>query len=306
MKLKLNFWSRKKTQGRNRYYEKEKMSVSKTFNYSSRRSEDNLNIGRNNEQEDKNLKKRLKNIVVFALVILLLITIYKLAYLSPNSIVKPINTNQIISTEDLLKYKNLTDILLNKSFFNQNKISIDEANIIKQLKYSYPQIQSVKFKINIFSRRPTLLIDNSQLALLVKNINDQYFEINLAGQVIKEVPNGEVNKLIGLPLVLDKSSLNYEVNKQIFPNSDVVFILAIYKEFKEKGATISSLTLPATSRELDVGLLNTPYFIKFNLDNNDALQQVGTYFALIDHLKSQNITPSKYIDVRLDGRAYYL
>lgn len=306
MKLKLNFWSRKKTQGRNRYYEKEKMSVSKTFNYSSRRSEDNLNIGRNNEQEDKNLKKRLKNIVVFALVILLLITIYKLAYLSPNSIVKPINTNQIISTEDLLKYKNLTDILLNKSFFNQNKISIDEANIIKQLKYSYPQIQSVKFKINIFSRRPTLLIDNSQLALLVKNINDQYFEINLAGQVIKDVPNGEVNKLIGLPLVLDKSSLNYEVNKQIFPNSDVVFILAIYKEFKEKGATISSLTLPATSRELDVGLLNTPYFIKFNLDNNDALQQVGTYFALIDHLKSQNITPSKYIDVRLDGRAYYL
>ncbi len=306
MKLKLNFWSRKKTQGRNRYYEKEKMSVSKTFNYSSRRSEDNLNIGRNNEQEDKNLKKRLKNIVVFALVILLLITIYKLAYLSPNSIVKPINTNQIISTEDLLKYKNLTDILLNKSFFNQNKISIDEANIIKQLKYSYPQIQSVKFKINIFSRRPTLLIDNSQLALLVKNINDQYFEINLAGQVIKDVPNGEVNKLIGLPLVLDKSSLNYEVNKQIFPNSDVVFILAIYKEFKEKGATISSLTLPATSRELDVGLLNTPYFIKFNLDNNDALQQVGKYFALIDHLKSQNITPSKYIDVRLDGRAYYL
>lgn len=306
MKLKLNFWSRKKTQGRNRYYEKEKMSVSKTFNYSSRRSEDNLNIGRNNEQEDKNLKKRLKNIGVFALVIFLLITIYKLAYLSPNSIVKPINTNQIISTEDLLKYKNLTDILLNKSFFNQNKISIDEANIIKQLKYSYPQIQSVKFKINIFSRRPTLLIDNSQLALLVKNINDQYFEINLAGQVIKEVPNGEVNKLIGLPLVLDKSSLNYEVNKQIFPNSDVVFILAINKEFKEKGSTISSLTLPATSRELDVGLLNTPYFIKFNLDNNDALQQVGTYFALIDHLKSQNITPSKYIDVRLDGRAYYL
>jgi hypothetical protein len=65
------------------------------------------------------------------------------------------------------------------------------------------------------------------------------------------------------------------------------------------------MTLPPAASELDVQIVDQPYFIKFNLENDDPRQQVGTYIATQAYLTSQHITPAHYIDVRVDGRAYY-
>ena len=72
-----------------------------------------------------------------------------------------------------------------------------------------------------------------------------------------------------------------------------------------KHITITSMTLPPAADELDVHLTGVNYYIKFNLANDDARQQVGTFLATQAQLKSQGITPGQYIDVRVDGRAYY-
>jgi hypothetical protein len=65
------------------------------------------------------------------------------------------------------------------------------------------------------------------------------------------------------------------------------------------------MTLPPATSELDVRVAGQPYFIKFNLQSGDARQQAGTFLATQSHLQSQNIVPSTYIDVRVDGRSYY-
>ena len=72
-----------------------------------------------------------------------------------------------------------------------------------------------------------------------------------------------------------------------------------------KQYTISALTLPAGTSELDASLSGLPYIVKFNLQATNARQQVGTFLATAGRLSSQHITPAKYVDVRVDGRAYY-
>jgi hypothetical protein len=66
------------------------------------------------------------------------------------------------------------------------------------------------------------------------------------------------------------------------------------------------MVLPVQTNELDVNLAGQSYFVKFDLQENDPRQQAGTFLATIASLKSQNITPTKYVDVRVDGRAYYI
>jgi hypothetical protein len=69
--------------------------------------------------------------------------------------------------------------------------------------------------------------------------------------------------------------------------------------------SVGSMILPAGTSELDVHLAGQPYFVKFNLNNNDPRQQAGTFLAAIANLQKNHITPAQYIDVRVDGRAYY-
>ena len=66
------------------------------------------------------------------------------------------------------------------------------------------------------------------------------------------------------------------------------------------------MTLPPAASELDVKIAGKPYFVKFNLQADDARRQAGTFLATQAQLQRKGITPAQYIDVRVEGRAYYL
>jgi hypothetical protein len=86
-----------------------------------------------------------------------------------------------------------------------------------------------------------------------------------------------------------------------------MFIVSVVQQVKAHNIDISSLTLPSGTSELDMRLNNQPYFVKFNMHAGlaSARQQAGTFIAVKNRLESQGIAPSQYIDVRVDGRAYY-
>jgi len=110
---------------------------------------------------------------------------------------------------------------------------------------------------------------------------------------------------LNLPTLTDQSGLAIAVNHEALRSRDVRFIQTVVAELKTHGLTPSSLVLPVASSELDVHLLGQPYFTKFNLQSDDAPQQVGTFLAVQAQLKGQNVLPGAYVDVRVNGRAYY-
>jgi hypothetical protein len=84
----------------------------------------------------------------------------------------------------------------------------------------------------------------------------------------------------------------------------VAFIQEVAGQLKAKNMAIDSLTLPALADELDVRVKGLPYFIKFNIQANPR-QSAGAFLAAKQHLDSQHVTPSQYVDVRVEEKAYY-
>lgn len=307
MKLKL-FSRNKATSGRARIIEESSLASRSNFSYRSSRVEENLNTGRHEEERDSGKAKKLTLIrleIIFS-ILLILVVLYKVLYVSPSPEIKPIVSSEVISSSDIQKYQTLASNLLRGSIFNKSKLTLDTAAIETKIIQEYPQVQSVNIKLGFFSNRPVIYIDQTQGVIIIKNIYNQYFSVNLVGRAIKQASNiKDLNLPASTPLVNDQSGFKAAINHQVLPSSDVAFIQVVKQEIQAKNIAISSYTLPASTRELDIGIAGQTYIVKFNLANNDARQQAGTYLATIGQLKAQNIVPTKYVDVRVDGRSYY-
>lgn len=287
--------------------------ITSSYSYRTSRSDEADNVGRDTSRQDspKRADKGPRRFLLekFGLLILisvLLICALNLLLVAPN--VKVVNLGDEISSgtvhsED--QYAAYANQLIKKSRFNSNKITINTGSISADLTKKYPELSSANLSLPLFGKRPTLYIDTSNQALILLAPQGTYL-INERGKAIANVENAQAAAGSNLPIVNDQSGLATSVNQQVLSSKNVIFIETVYKQLKAKGYNPNVMTLPPGTSELDVSLEGQPYIVKFNLRSNSGRQQVGTFLATINKLKSQNITPTQYVDVRVDGRAYYL
>ncbi len=287
--------------------------ITSSYSYRTSRSEATDNVGRNINRPDepKPAQKSLIRAIFqkFGLLILLIVAVVSLiSFLIVSPSVKVVNLGQDISTGGVhsqQEYANYANTLVKSSILNSNKITINTTAINQSLIKKYPELASANVSLSLFARRPTLYIDTSNQALVLLSPNGTYL-INERGKAVALVENPQAAAGADLAIVNDLSGIPTGINKQVLSSKYVHFIETVYKQLKAKGYNPSVMTLPANSSELDVTLEGQPYMVKFNLRSNTAREQVGTFLATISKLKSQSITPSQYVDVRVDGRAYYL
>ncbi len=82
------------------------------------------------------------------------------------------------------------------------------------------------------------------------------------------------------------------------------YMVQLEEDFRELGYTVTKITLPvATSRELYVDLAGeTPYF-KVSMDRGAAVTAEDAV-RMMKYLRDKDLHP-EYVDVRIDGKAYY-
>lgn len=85
----------------------------------------------------------------------------------------------------------------------------------------------------------------------------------------------------------------------------MAFIQTVLYQLQQKHIVVTMLVLPAASREFDLYIDGARYYGKFNLASDTARQQAGTFLATKHYLEGKGLAPQEYIDVRVDGRAYY-
>jgi hypothetical protein len=298
--------------------------TTRKFNYSASRSEQELNLGRHIEHPSTKTKKgsaqatpnRLKYLVLrrFGLIIFLLAILASsvniLTVSTQVTIVPLITSNADPASElflhDQTVYQAAASKLVASSIWNHNKVTINTARINQQLLQQFPELSSASITLPLLSKRPIVYLQTSQPALILA-ASDGSFVLDDGGKALlmaSKLP-GKISS--NLPLVTDQSGLHAELNHQVLPAADVNFIQIVLAQLSANTQhfTVASLTLPATASELDIRLNGQPYTIKFNLQNPDAREQVGTFLAIQAQLQSQHITPATYIDVRVDSRAYY-
>jgi hypothetical protein len=227
--------------------------------------------------------------------------------LSSRADIEPYSTN---TSTDLLfdksAYQAAADRLLADSVWNHNKITLDTGKISRTLLAEFPELANVSVTVPFFQHNPIIYVQPAQPAIIISSAADGSFVLNENGKaLLANTSNPLIAGQQPLPVVTDLSGLQLKLGNQVLPASSVSFIQAVVAQLAAKKYTVSSMTLPPAASELDVKLVGKPYYVKFNLEDNDPLQQVGTFLATITELQSQGTAPSQYVDVRVDGRAYY-
>lgn len=206
---------------------------------------------------------------------------------------------------DQTEYEAKAQELLSASPWNRNKVTIDTAKVSRQMKGAFPELTSVSVSLPLLAHRPVIYIETAEPALLLTTIGGTYL-VDSTGKAL--LTGGDIDRVASreLPVVADQSNLQVRLNTPAVSSQQIAFIETIAAQLKARKVKIASMTLPPSANELYVQIADKPYFVKFNMQNADtARQQAGTFLATITQLEKQGATPSKYVDVRVAGRAYY-
>lgn len=281
------------------------------FAYRARRTDEALNIGRHTPRDGLgDTPHRLRRFILqrfglFVLLVALGVSAINILSLSTTVRVMPLTSGTSDTfLHDTATYEQAARQLLAESVWNRNKVTVNTTRLNQQLLAQFPELSAVSVTLPLLNQRPIVYLQVSEPALILATPGGSYV-LNDTGKALlltSQLP-GAVK--LNLPTVTDQSGLQVRLNRQALTTDNMDFIRTVIGQLSAKQLVPTSFTLPPAASQLDVRLSGQPYMIKFNLQSRDARQQVGTFLATRAKLQSQHITPAEYIDVRVDGRAYY-
>lgn len=282
------------------------------FSYHANRAEQEYNLGRLQQRgPDTRRRERLvrywrQRLGMLVAGMALIICVLNVLHLSSRpSVITLSSSSSSAFLRPTSVYEEAAQKLFAGSIWNANKVTVNTSAIQTQLKRDFPELADVSITLPLMGHRPVVYIAPTTPSLLLKTRTNQ-FVLDSKGRALLSAAQVKNSDVLKLPLVDDQSDLPIKTGSIALPSSSVSFIQTVVNELQAKNISIDSLTLPATGAyELDVTPGGAGYFVKFNMHTNSALQQTGTFLAVQQRLNAQGIKPGSYIDVRLDGRAYY-
>lgn len=290
----------------------ESRPISSSYSYRTSRSEQTDNTGRDPAKEpDRPVEaSSFKRMLISRTGLIILVAALVISAINIISLSKQVrvvslsseSANTLLHTQS--GYQDAANDLLAKSKWNNNKITVNTNEINQQLLKKFPELSSANLTLPLFSKHPVLYIESSEPALILHTPEASFVVDNKGKALVNQEGLPDVTAL-SLPQVTDQSGIKVELNKQVLTSDNINFIKVVVAQLAAKNKSVNTMTLPIASSELDVTLVGESYTIKFNLRSHDPRQQTGTYLATITKIQKQGITPAEYVDVRVDGRAYY-
>lgn len=281
------------------------------FNYNASRNEQDYNLGRGvpREQDVRRRERMLRywrqRLGMFLAGVVLIICVLYTLQLSANPKVvslAPASNGFFLQADTI--YQHAAAKAFASSILNRNKVTVNTVAIQQKLQQQFPELSQVSVTIPLMSHRPMVYIAPTTPSLILSTAAGDYVLDNTGKALISADAISGLDKL-NLPVVHDQSGLQPRDGSIALASSSIDFIRTVVAELQSKNVQIDSMSLPPAAYELDVRPAGAGYYVKFNLHQPTARQQSGTFLAVRQRLASQGITPSSYIDVRLDGRAYY-
>lgn len=195
--------------------------------------------------------------------------------------------------------------ILASSIWNRNKITVDTAHVSSAMQTKFPELATVTITLPLLGHRPVMYLQPTEPALIL-HAGSGSFVIGDSGRAMLLTSQLPAQATKSLPILTDQTGLQVHLGKAALASAQVAFIQTVLAELQAKQVAISGLRLPNSTNELDVYPSGQSYYVRFNMQQADARQQAGSYLAVRAALQKQNVTPAKYVDVRVDGRAYYL
>ncbi len=193
--------------------------------------------------------------------------------------------------------------ILDNSLFSRTKFTVNTKGFEKEFREQFPEVADAALTLPLIGRRPIVNISTAQPALIVVNQGQSYV-LDRRGMVIMKSEDLASSVRETLPVIQDQTGLPTEVGKFALPGEEVAFVTEVIAQLKAKGLTVETIVLPPRAHQIDMRIVGSPYTVKFSVDT-EAREAAGTFLATRARLERDGITPAEYIDVRVDGRAYY-
>jgi hypothetical protein len=278
------------------------------FSYYAQRSVPQANTGRGqlpDETTDSERAWYLSRTSVLTVVVLLVAgALYMLTLTGSPKIVPVTSGSNTYFMQSEAVYQQTAAAVLGSSLFNKNKLTVDTAKVIHELQTRYPEIHTASVIIPVFGQRPVVYLTPYRPSCILTTLDNKAYLLDENGRALASTSQITNSGELSVPTVEDKSGLDIKPGSQALPANTVQFIDQVVSILDAAKIARQSLVLPAASSELDAYISGKPYFVKFNLQG-DAKLQAGTFLATKERLEQDRVTPSQYIDVRVNERAYY-
>jgi len=291
----------------------ERPGAPRAFSYHARRSDENITTGRMQPREqDIRRQARLTRYwrqrfgVLLATAIIIVCAVNVLHLSADPKIVPLTSSSNNYFLHDDTAYEQAAEKMFKSSLLNSNKITVNTDQIAQQLKQKFPELSDVSITLPLIGHRPVVYLAPTTPSLVLATERGQAYILDENGKALADTSKVPDIAALHLPVVTDQSGLNVALGDIALPSDDIGFILAVDGQLQAQHYQISSLVLPPAASELDVHFADKPYYGKFNMHNvATARQQAGTFIATDADLAGKHTVPAQYIDVRVDGRAYY-
>ncbi len=200
-------------------------------------------------------------------------------------------------------YADAANRLLSGSTLNRTKVTINTQKIADGLRSQFLELAGAYVSVPLIGGRPVVHVRPATPRLLL-NVGQTLYVVDDSGRALMEANQVPGIEKLDLPVVVDQSGLAVNAGKQALSSSYVAFITEVAGQLQAKGLSIASIVLPAGMSEMDVKLTGAGYTGKFNLQGNGRVE-AGAFLAVKEQLEREHKTPSSYIDVRVEDRAYY-
>jgi hypothetical protein len=288
----------------------------RTFSYAANRLQSDYNTGREAAQNRPPLRQlpgkiqKLRRHFGWLLAVVAFVGVvgYELQLSTTPKVVSVTQSTDAPFLQDNSVYAAKASELFNATAANRNKLTVNTTDITRQLERQFPELQDVSITLPLIGDRPIVYVRPATPALLLSSSNGVYMIDDNGRAVAAQAAGSSGASASHIPMVTDQSGIQAQIGVQVLPRSATSFIRTVVEQLKAQQISVKSLILPAAASELDVYIEGTQYYVKFNMhdaDSGEAALQAGTYIATSKQLSRQRITPAQYIDVRLEGRAYY-
>jgi hypothetical protein len=200
-------------------------------------------------------------------------------------------------TQDV--YASSAQELLGASIGSRSKFTINTGSVEKALLDEFPELSAAHISLPIIGRRPNLILAARAPAVILTT-SSKALVLDTTGRAVTDVAHLSAAARSNLPSVEDSSTVEVRIGDQAVTSETVTFIRLALAQLKAKDMAVERLSLPAVANELDVRLKGVGYYIKCDI-SGDARQQIGRYLAVRD----SGVSPSEYMDVRVEEKVFY-
>lgn len=211
--------------------------------------------------------------------------------------------SQVSAYRPMQEYQAYASGLISGSLMQQTKLTVNSGEIESKMLDHFPELNGAAMRLPVLGRKPTMTLSIRTPELLISNLTN-LFVLDHNGRVVALAKDVEPETLTGLKTVKDESGIELNLGSQAVTSGTVDFIKEIEHQLADKQLEIDTVTLPKSANELHIKLKDTSYFIKMDIAG-DARLQSGSYLAVREELARNKITPSQYVDVRVEEKAFY-